>query len=254
MALVSGAPLVPTAVLLGLSMTCVQFAIGALNDVHDASTDGGRVPPKPIPSGLVPADLARAVVVVAASIGLLIAATFGTSLLVLAGVSLAVGFAYDLGARGTAWSWLPFAIGIPILPVYGWYGATGTLPDWVVALIPAAAFAGAAVAVANARADHERDRSTGVETIATHLGDRGSRAALIATWGAAAAIAIGWLWAADTAPGAILPVVAAFALIGLGVALGWSGGPDRLEWAWRVQAVGAGLVAVAWLGAIAGLG
>jgi hypothetical protein len=78
--------------------------------------------------------------------------------------------------------------------------------------------------------------------------------ALIVTWGAAAAIAVGWLWAGGAAWGAILPVVAAFAVIAFGVGLGWGGGPDRLEWAWRVQAVGAGLVAVAWLTAIVGMG
>ena len=34
-------------------MTALQFAIGALNDVVDAPADAGRVPPKPIPGGLV---------------------------------------------------------------------------------------------------------------------------------------------------------------------------------------------------------
>ncbi len=192
--------------------------------------------------------------VAAAVVGLGLAATFGAGVLALAVIGLAVGFAYDLVARGTAWSWLPFAVGIPILPVYGWVGATGELPGWAIALVPAAAFAGAAIAVANARADHERDRSTGVVTIATELGDRGSRSALVAAWGAAAAIAVGWLLAAGAGPAALAPVVVAFAVIALGVGLGWQGGPDRLEWAWRVQAVGGGLAAVAWLAAVVALG
>ena len=34
-------------------------------------------------------------------------------------------------AKGTAWSWLPFAVGIPLLPVYGWLGAAGALPAFV---------------------------------------------------------------------------------------------------------------------------
>ena len=33
-------------------------------------------------------------------------------------VVIAIGLAYDLRLKGTAWSWLPFAVGIPILPVY----------------------------------------------------------------------------------------------------------------------------------------
>jgi 4-hydroxybenzoate polyprenyltransferase len=52
-AVVAGASIAPDALVLGLSMTLLQFAIGALNDLHDAPTDGGRVPAKPIPSGLV---------------------------------------------------------------------------------------------------------------------------------------------------------------------------------------------------------
>ena len=38
--------------------------------------------------------------------------------------------------EGTAWSWLPFAVGIPILPVYGWLGATGSLPGLFHRLVP----------------------------------------------------------------------------------------------------------------------
>lgn len=249
-AVVAGASIVPTALVLGASMTALQFAIGALNDLHDAPTDGGRVPPKPIPAGLVSPDAARGVVVGAASVGLALAATFGTGLLVLAGVGLAIGVGYDLAARGTRWSWLPFALGIPILPVYGWYGATGAVPDWSLALLPAAALAGAAIAVANARADHAVDRARGVETVATALGDGGSRLVLIVAWSATAVIALTWLAVAGTSVPAAAVVLGAFAVVAAGIGLAWSGGPVRLEWAWRVQAVGGGMAAVAWLAAV----
>ena len=68
-------------------------------------------------------------------------------------VVLAIGYAYDLRFKGTAWSWLPFAVGIPLLPVYGWVGATGGVPASFAVLVPAAVVAGAGLAVANARAD-----------------------------------------------------------------------------------------------------
>ncbi len=245
-ALVAEAPLT-LALVLGSSMTTLQFAIGALNDLHDAPTDAGRRPPKPIPAELISADAARVVLVVAASIGLSLAATAGTFLLLLAALVLVIGFGYDLAARGTTWSWLPFAVGIPILPVYGWLGATGELPPWAVALVPAAAFAGAAIAVANARADEDRDRTTGVVTVATSLGDLGSRLALLIWWGGAATITIGWLVGAGADVGAITPVALALAVVAAGVALGWAGRPERREWGWRIQAVGAALAAVTWL-------
>ena len=59
---------------------------------------------------------------------LLLATPSGPGLLLVAGFGLAVGYAYDLVAKGTAWSWLPFALGLPLLPLFGWYGATGGLP------------------------------------------------------------------------------------------------------------------------------
>jgi 4-hydroxybenzoate polyprenyltransferase len=253
-ALVAGAALLPVAVVLGSSMVLLQFAIGALNDVHDAPTDGGRVPPKPIPGGLVRPRVARLVVVVCAALGLAMAAAFGTTMLLLAGLVLAIGFGYDLALRGTAWSWLPFAVGIPILPVFGWFGATGTLPGWALALIPSATFAGAALAVANAWADHERDAERGVVTVATAMGERGVRLALGVTWLAAGVIALAWLVWVGAEPPAVATFLAACALVGVGFGLGWAGSPDRLEWAWRVQAVGAAVAAVSWLGAIVSIG
>ena len=69
----------------------------------------------------------------------------------LAVVVLGVGVAYDLWAKGTPWSWLPFAVGIPLLPVYGWVGATGSPPGFFAVLVPMAVLAGAALAIANAR-------------------------------------------------------------------------------------------------------
>ena len=72
-------------------------------------------------------------------------------------MGLGIGLAYDLWAKGTTLSWLPFAVGIPLLPVYGWYGATGELPGLFVVLVPAAANAGTALAIANAIVDMERD-------------------------------------------------------------------------------------------------
>ncbi len=43
----------------------------------------------------------------------------------------ATGYAYDLRLKATAWAWLPFAVGLPLLPVYAWVGATGRVPGAV---------------------------------------------------------------------------------------------------------------------------
>ena len=155
-------------------MTMLQFAIGALNDIVDAPADAGRIPPKPIPAGDVPRGMASGVVAIAAGVGLLLAAPSGPATFVVGVVVLAVGGAYDLFAKGTPWSWLPFAVGIPLLPVYGWLGVAGSLPDFFVILVPMAMLAGAGLAVANARVDVDTDQAAGTRSVATALGARRS--------------------------------------------------------------------------------
>ena len=160
-AILAGADAV-TALRLGVAMTALQASIGALNDVVDAPRDRGLKPGKPIPAGLVSPGSAWAVVVVAAALGVGLSIPSGAATVGLAVVVLAIGYGYDLVFKGTAWSWLPFAIGIPLLPVFGWLGTTGGLPDSFAILLPVAVIAGAALAIANARADAERDTAAGV--------------------------------------------------------------------------------------------
>lgn len=242
------------AVCLGASMTLLQFAIGALNDVVDAPRDTERTGGKPIPSGWVSLPTARVAAAGCAAAGLVLALVGGPLLVVLALVGLAIGAAYDLRAKGTTLSWLPFAVGIPLLPVYGWFGVTGTLPAVFVILVPAAANAGTALAIANAIVDTERDEAAGVGSIALALGPGRAAALVLALQLLVAALALGtaavlgaptgWLAAMLLAAGA--PVGGA--VLGL-LAVGRE--PLLLrELAWEVQAVGTGLLAVAWLGAL----
>ncbi len=232
-------------------MTALQASIGALNDLVDAPQDLGRKPGKPIPAGLVTPQVARLVVVGAALLGLVLALPSGVSTLVLALVVLGIGAAYDLVAKGTSWSWVPFAVGIPLLPVYGWLGATGTLAPWFVALVPMAAVAGAALAVGNARVDLERDRDAGTRTVATALGLERSWWALVACWSAAALIAVGSLVAYGAGGSAVVGVGVGIAIILGGTVLGRQGEPARRERAWELQAVGAAVTGIAWLIAVA---
>lgn len=256
-ALVAGA-LVPLALVLGLSMTFLQFAIGALNDVVDEPRDRGRKPGKPLPAGLVTRRTARAVAAACAATGLVLAAVSGPWLVVLALIVLAIGAAYDLWAKGTTLSWLPLAAGVPLLPVYGWLGATGTLPGVFLVLVPAAANAGTALAIANSIVDLERDADAGAGSIALALGPRRAAALVIVLHAAVAALALGTAAVLATPAGWLAALlVAAAAPIG-GAALGYHAagraGTGLRELAWEVQAVGTGLLAVAWLAALSASG
>jgi 4-hydroxybenzoate polyprenyltransferase len=248
-AVVAGAqPLV--ALRLGLAMTALQASIGSLNDVVDAPRDAGHKPGKPIPAGLVSGALARAVVAVMAVVGLGLSLASGPSTVALAVVVLGIGYGYDLSFKGTAWSWLPFAVGIPILPVYAWLGSTGTLPPSFAVLVPTAVVAGSALAIANARADLERDAAAGVDSVAVRLGLGRSWAVAAALLAIVIAAALVTLVRAEASTAAIAAAGGASVVVAAGVILGRRGDSARRERAWQLQAVGVGLLAAAWLAGI----
>jgi 4-hydroxybenzoate polyprenyltransferase len=235
---------------LGASMTALQASIGALNDVHDAPEDAGRKPGKPIPAGLVGVGFARGVVLVGAAIGLALGAIVHPFVGALGLIVLAIGYGYDLLAKGTAWSWLPFAVGIPILPIYGWLGAAGSLPLFFIALTPMAMLAGAALAIANARADMERDVAAGTVSVATSLELEGSWRLHAGLWGVAVAVALGWAVFRGAGLAQIGLVLSTAGLIAAAVAWSRERDPAGRERAWEFEAVATALALLAWLAAV----
>ena len=232
-------------------MVALQAGIGATNDLVDAPRDAGHKPGKPIPAGLVSRGTARLLAIGAFVAGVALAVGFGglaggiVALLV-----IAVGLAYDLRLKGTAWSWLPFAVGIPILPVFGWLGASGELPIAFVVLIPAAVAAGAALAIANALVDVERDLAVGSGSIAVALGPTRAwsvHAALLVLVGLAASASVLPL---GGSVGAGLAVLVAAILPSAAAIAGRGGPPARRERAWELEAVGVAILGITWLVAV----
>jgi len=108
-AVIAGAQL-DTALRLGFGMLGVQFAIGAINDLADATADGLAMPTKPIPGGLVSKRAAVFVALSASAMGLAMAASVGAAALIVGIVGLADGLVYDLRLKRTPLAWLPFAV------------------------------------------------------------------------------------------------------------------------------------------------
>lgn len=247
----AGDPL--TALRLGVSMTALQVSIGIVNDLIDARNDAGRTPPKPIPAGFVSPAAARVAAAAAAAIGLGLALPSGGPTVALAAIVLGIGYGYDRFAKGTAWSWLPFAVGIPLLPVYGWLGAVGELPAFFAVLVPVAMLAGAALAIANAAADHERDTAAGVDSIVRRLGPADARRLHGVLFVVVVAAALVTLVAAGAQPVALAGAGLGGVVILLGVGLAWDGGPERRQRAWEVEAIGSAVLAVAWVAGVTAL-
>jgi 4-hydroxybenzoate polyprenyltransferase len=147
---------------------------------------------------------------------------------------------------------LPFAVGIPILPVFGWLGAVGSLPPAFAFLVPVAIAAGAALAIANALADVDRDRAAGVASIATSVGPLRAwtiEAVLVAVIVGAA---VGSALVLRAPSNGIIAVAAASWLPLVGLGLGRGRGADLRERGWQLAAVGMAAVGVAWIWAIRG--
>jgi len=156
---------------IGAIMLLVQFSISALNEWADADLDrqAGRL--RPIPLGLVSPSTALTVAVLCGVGAFLLStlANFGTVALLLVGIGLACGWAYDLRFKGTPLSFLPFAIAFPLMPF--WIGLIAGRPVSSLGIL----FLGGsplatAIHLADAIPDRDRDRAAGLRTLAVALG------------------------------------------------------------------------------------
>jgi 4-hydroxybenzoate polyprenyltransferase len=156
-------------------MLLVQFSISALNEWADADLDWQAGRRRPIPLGLVSPSTALTVAVLCAVGAFLLStlANFGTVALLLVGIGLASGWAYDLRFKGTPLSFLPFAIAFPLMPF--WIGLLAGRPASALGIL----FLGGsplatAIHLADAMPDRDRDRSAGLRTLAVALGQPGA--------------------------------------------------------------------------------
>ena len=248
--LAGGRPL--DALRLGLGMLALQAAIGAVNDVVDAGRDAGRKPGKPIPAGLITVNGATAVALLAAGAGVVLSLPSGLPTTGVAIAILVIGLVYDLLLKGTSWSWLPFAVGIPLLPVYAWVGAVGRLPDLFLVLVPLAFVSGAALAVGNALVDAERDRAAGVHSVATRFGVGNAWAVHAMLHATVVAVAVASLAGASAGVVWLAGVLAGAGVLLAGVARARAADAGRRERGWELEAVGTAIIAVMWIGGLAG--
>lgn len=104
--------------MLGVGMLCYQFAIGVTNDIFDTGDDARAKPWKALARGLISRRAAVSLAAGLAALGIVVTAglPFGSWLIGIAG--LACGLAYDVHLKRTTWSWLPFAIAFPLIPIW----------------------------------------------------------------------------------------------------------------------------------------
>ena len=247
-----------TALRLAVSMLLLQASIGAVNDLVDRPLDQEQKPAKPLPSGLVSDGQARAWAGLTATIGLALAVPTGPTAIGVASLGLGLGYAYDLRLSRTVLSWLPLALALPLVPVYGWLGATGVIPPGLVALLPAALLAGAGLAIGNGLVDLERDAPVGKATIAVRIGRDRAWAAHAGALAVAVAIAVLLAPSASSTVHAELlgavrwaGVPMGAAVIALGAALLTGRGASLRERGWELEAIGTAALGLGWLAGLA---
>lgn len=226
-----------------LAMTALQLAIGATNDLVDAERDALSGRRKPIPLGLVGRTTAAVVAGGTALVGLVVAASLGPAVFGLAVLGLGLGLGYDLRLRSLGLGWLAFALAIPLVPIFGWFGGSGSLPGPVLFLALAAVPAGLGLAISNGLPDLGSDALTGTPSLARRLGSSAPRLAALADL-LALLVVLGGI-ALFGGGGVGLGLVAVgIGLVGIGLSL-----PARSR-AWEVQAIGLAIVALGWLSAL----
>jgi geranylgeranylglycerol-phosphate geranylgeranyltransferase len=188
-----------------LAMLGGQLAVGAVNEIVDIELDRVAKPHKPIPAGLVSERGARRMAWCGLALMVAGSLRFSLEAFALCALGTGLGIAYSLWFKRTPWSWVPYVLAIPLMPIWVWT-ALDEAPLSMLALYPIAIPALVALQLAQSIPDIDGDGRTGVRTLAVVLGER---RAIVACWGSIAVSTViaaftagvvaerpGWVWLA----------------------------------------------------------
>lgn len=154
-----------------LGMLGGQLAIGATNELADLPLDLAGKPEKPIPRGDVSVRGARGMVIAGLAMMVGFGLPLGLPAFGLLALGTGLGITYDLWLKRTVWSWLPYLLALPLLPIWV-FVALGRPEPRLLLLYPLGALATAGVHFAQALPDVAIDRDAGLETPTSRLGTR----------------------------------------------------------------------------------
>ena len=227
------------AALAAVTMLGIHTCIGSLNDVFDRHRDAGRAE-KPLASGAVPTRAALTIAAVGVSCGLLAAAQLGSIALTLATAGAALGLAYNAGVKNTPLSWLPFALGVSIIPLFAWAATGLSAPAPILGLSLAAIPGGAGLALQNGLADRVLDARAGLRGVVVRLGERRALALALLAHGAAIGVVL-TVSPAQVAPASLL---AASLMIATGLACSGASTRWTRQRGWELSALGLAVAAL----------
>lgn len=157
-----------------LAMLGGQVSVGVVNELVDVDLDRVAKQHKPIPAGFVSERGARIMLVAGLAMMVLGSLRFSATAFSLCALGTGLGISYSLWFKRTPWSWVPYVLAIPLLPIWVW-SALDEVPASLLALYPMAIPALIAVQLAQSIPDIEGDARNGVRTLAVVVGADGAR-------------------------------------------------------------------------------
>lgn len=168
-----------------------QLSIGWGNDLVDATRDREVArSDKPVAVGEVGVPVVASALVTALAGTVWVSLRLGPrSAFAHLALGVAPAHAYNLGLKGTGWSWVPYAVAFGALPSV--VSQVGSDPRWspVWITVPAAAI-GVSAHVLNALPDLAHDQQTGVRGLPHRLGARRGRQLATALLGLASVVVV----------------------------------------------------------------
>jgi 4-hydroxybenzoate polyprenyltransferase len=158
--------------LVGLAVLAGQLSVGWSNDLIDEARDRAVVrPDKPLATG----EVSTATVRIACALAVLAVVPLSLACGRAAGIvhllTVASAWAYNLGLKATAWSWLPYAFSFGGLVVFvALAGEPPELPPWWTPV--AGALLGVGAHLVNALPDLADDEATGIRGLPHRIGAR----------------------------------------------------------------------------------
>jgi 4-hydroxybenzoate polyprenyltransferase len=231
-------------------VSLAQACTGITNELQDLPRDRLVKPDRPLVDGRANPNTARLIAWIAGASSLVLGSTFGWVGLVFSVLGLGSGLAYNYWFKGTLLSWLPYATGFSLMPLWPFAALHNwnTTLAWVwVPVIPASI----ALNISQSLSDIEEDQDIGFGGITMRLG---LKRALIALW---ICCALCLLLALITASfSAITPFFlgsAATATIVFLVAA-WrcsvSPGPASWQLTWYLVALAIAILGIGWFSAV----
>jgi len=147
-----------------------QLSVGWSNDYLDAARDraAGR-PDKPVATGALSPGVVRVAALAALAVTVALSGALGWPAGAVAVVAVGSAWAYNLGLKASALSWLPYAVSFAALPAVATLAASP--PRWPgVWAVAAAALLGVAAHLANVLPDLKDDLATGIRGLPHRIG------------------------------------------------------------------------------------